>query len=134
VFLLIFCGRLFDRLLCLESGDLIGGFILLLGEGAPALRDGDVGGESSSIDDPNDGSGAPSASSFPKVMVKQVLALLSQLSQSIQQRSAEVLVSKKDDTGSNNGLLCSRKIEIILPKKCAAKSALARFPNAYNEH
>lgn len=65
-------GRLrFGRLLCL--------LLLLMGETTtpPAtLKVGDVGGESSSIDDPNDGSGTPAASSFQEAMVKQVLALL----------------------------------------------------------
>jgi hypothetical protein len=52
--------------------------LMLLGERTtPAgLQAGDVGGESPSIDDPNDGSGTPIASSFQKAMVKQLVALL----------------------------------------------------------
>jgi hypothetical protein len=61
-----------ETLPALRDGD--GGGILFLGEGT--LQAGDVGGESSSIDDPNDGSGAPAASSFQKAMVPQALALL----------------------------------------------------------
>jgi hypothetical protein len=65
---LILGGRLlFERLLSLM-------ILMLFGEGTTpaALQDGDVGGESSSsIDDPNDGSGTPVlASSLQKAMLK----------------------------------------------------------------